>query len=481
MNDLLEAILLHLIESTIWCLLFIFLAQRLTKRNSVMRSWIYRIAILKLIFPTVWLASLIQIQPNETLAPFIVTFSEPIEIVTHTAPAISAATYLSIVWLFGIFILALRSLLTVFRFSSLLRSELQPFSNREKSLLSLALNQMGEPLYSVQGHLSNNGPVIGLYGIFRPRIIAKHEFLEVLNDNELIAALKHEIAHKIRLDNVWHLITDAITTLMWFNPIAWILRNELLIATEKACDECVLQSEKASGDYANCLLKAAEYSHVKGYFCSVALSETSLKTRVSNVIHYQKGNHTIMKSLAILASAVMLISGSVTLLAASEAPQKEKIYGINEVDSKPKPTKQVPPKYPEELKKNKVNGKVIVEFVVGVDGTVSNAKAIHPLPKHTAFVAPAIESILQWQFSPGLIEGEPVKVRVKAPLVFKATPDIPGWEKVVKSTNASDVKFVKQMKDKMSELKKMDDPEKRKKEWLALKDEIAERAQKMRE
>lgn len=93
------------------------------------------------------------------------------------------------------------------------------------------------------------------------------------------------------------------------------------------------------------------------------------------------------------------------------------IYELSELDAPPRAIKQVPPFYPQSLKRNGVEGKVWMVFVVdesGIPQWVQAEKSTHP-----EFEASAIQAIRQWRFQPGISKGKPVKTQVRMPMSFK--------------------------------------------------------------
>jgi TonB family protein len=75
-------------------------------------------------------------------------------------------------------------------------------------------------------------------------------------------------------------------------------------------------------------------------------------------------------------------------------------------------------KYPAEAVKNGITGKVFVDFIVGKDGTISNAKiakSVHPLLDAEA--VRVISSMPAWK--PGKQSGKAVEVYMKIPIDFK--------------------------------------------------------------
>ena len=73
--------------------------------------------------------------------------------------------------------------------------------------------------------------------------------------------------------------------------------------------------------------------------------------------------------------------------------------------------------YPEKAKTNEVEGEVIVQFVVGKDGAVSDAKVVISLSPETDAEALRIVSLLP-NFKPGVYNGEKVNVWYTLPITF---------------------------------------------------------------
>ncbi len=73
----------------------------------------------------------------------------------------------------------------------------------------------------------------------------------------------------------------------------------------------------------------------------------------------------------------------------------------------PKKIKHVAPVYPPEAQQNRIQGIVIIEALIDQDGRVSNARVIRPVP---GLENAALDAVLQWEFLPTLINGQPVPV-----------------------------------------------------------------------
>ena len=74
-------------------------------------------------------------------------------------------------------------------------------------------------------------------------------------------------------------------------------------------------------------------------------------------------------------------------------------------------------KYPEEAKRNGVEGKVFIQAFIDVTGNVVEAKVIKGVG-HGLDEA-ALEAVKQTKFTSGKQEGKPVKVQVTIPIIFK--------------------------------------------------------------
>ena len=82
------------------------------------------------------------------------------------------------------------------------------------------------------------------------------------------------------------------------------------------------------------------------------------------------------------------------------------------------PTKihDVAPEYPRMARDAKLQGIVIIQATIGVDGRVVNAEVLRPVP---FLDQAAIEAVRQWRFTPTQLNGEPVAVIMTVTVNFK--------------------------------------------------------------
>ena len=74
----------------------------------------------------------------------------------------------------------------------------------------------------------------------------------------------------------------------------------------------------------------------------------------------------------------------------------------------PKRTRFVPPAYPAGNIQQRVEGKVILEIVVGPEGRVKNMRLLHV--KQDTFILSAMRAVLNWEYKPASLDGRPVAV-----------------------------------------------------------------------
>jgi TonB family protein len=79
----------------------------------------------------------------------------------------------------------------------------------------------------------------------------------------------------------------------------------------------------------------------------------------------------------------------------------------------------VPPVYPDDAKKNKVEGVVRLYIEVQKDGTVG---AVHVMDGDPRLSAATIAAVKQWRYEPRLVDGNPVEIHVVVEVPFRLDP-----------------------------------------------------------
>ena len=75
----------------------------------------------------------------------------------------------------------------------------------------------------------------------------------------------------------------------------------------------------------------------------------------------------------------------------------------------------VPPQYPQEAGRARIEGTVVLMAVIGKDGRVEDVRVESGLP---LLAQAAIDAVKQWRYKPYLVDGEPVEVDSRITINF---------------------------------------------------------------
>jgi protein TonB len=83
------------------------------------------------------------------------------------------------------------------------------------------------------------------------------------------------------------------------------------------------------------------------------------------------------------------------------------------------------PRYPDALREAKIEGEVLVRFVVDETGRVDTSAVRILRSTHPEFTAATREMLARWRFSPAEVNGRPVKQQLEMPFQFSLGPPPP--------------------------------------------------------
>ena len=124
------------------------------------------------------------------------------------------------------------------------------------------------------------------WGIFRPVVLLPSDWL-VRPDDEHEIALMHELVHVRRWDYATHMVALWASAWLWFNPMVWMARRQMLIERERACDAAVLQNGVLPSSYASQLVRLAQQmkTRLSPNFGLGMAHSSDLKSRVEAILH----------------------------------------------------------------------------------------------------------------------------------------------------------------------------------------------------
>ena len=269
--------------------------------------------------------------------------------------------------------------------------------------------------------------------------------------------LLHELAH-IRCGHSWDLLlADLCCFVQWFNPAAWLLKQELQAVHEYEADEAVLRAGVNAREYQLLLIKKAVGTRL--YSMANSLNHSKLKKRIT-MMQRRKSNPWArakllyvlpLAAVAVAAFARPEVSGVSNELSAAKVTDLAEIVKEKTVESVPQDTvkadglqgknstvydmvEQAPEfpggpqammqfikdnlQYPQIAKENGIQGRVILQFVVDETGKVTDPKVIRSIdPSLDTEAIRLVLSMPRW--IPGMQDGKAVAVRYTIPVIFK--------------------------------------------------------------
>jgi protein TonB len=97
--------------------------------------------------------------------------------------------------------------------------------------------------------------------------------------------------------------------------------------------------------------------------------------------------------------------------------QLENAFSLAEIDQKPQAVFQSAPVYPAALRSRRLEGTVVVIFVVDAAGKVVTPRVEQSA--HPAFDKPALDAVRKWKFEPAVKGGERVACKMRVPIRFQ--------------------------------------------------------------
>jgi TonB family protein len=385
---------------------------------------------------------------------------------------------LLLVYLFGILFFMLRNIYSLFGLWLLLKS------GRREKVSDYVVTVVKAVLIVHERDISP-------FSWMRYIVISQKDLHE--NGREI---LTHELAH-IRNRHSWDLFAaDICIFFQWFNPAAWLLKQELQNIHEYEADETVINEGVDARQYQLLLIKKAVGTRL--YSMANSFNHSKLKKRITMMLKEKSSPWARLKYLYVLPVAAIAVTAFARpevsetveeisavkvndLTAIVETKVAESSGQLLPVQSVPKDSvnrkskvavqqmdelvvvgyaskdsvkdrepvfnvvEQMPSfpggmealmqylaknmRYPVEAQKNKVQGRVVVGFIVSKDGDIKKAHILRGVdPELDAEAIRVIESMPRWM--PGMQRGKAVAVSYTLPVMFRLTGDALGLKLV---------------------------------------------------
>ena len=261
--------------------------------------------------------------PGSNLAPAVgaehhnETVSSPADDVTTAHPlqdiGVLLINQIWLVWLVAALGLLIRKITIYQGFMRYIRAGLTPVSDIERlDELSIVAEQSGikKPIELCVNPLVSSPLLIGF---FRPCIVLPSADIP---EKDFRYIILHELTHYKRRDMFYKWLVQITVCLHWFNPLVYLMSQEVTKACEFSCDEAVLAKMGCNHaqDYGKTLLDAmAAVGRYKENLGAVTLSENKqlLKERIGAIMSFKKASKAIrlltgMLTLCIIFSAAFV-------------------------------------------------------------------------------------------------------------------------------------------------------------------------------
>ncbi len=386
----------------------------------------------------------------------------PVPVVKAQAPSLTRMDVLFCVYWVGVALLSVRFLWQLFTICRM-------------AMTSQRLEVEGVTVHVLKGEGSP-------FSFFRWIFV----YPQTLEGGQLHEVLVHECTHAGGLHSLDSLFAELFAMACWFNPFAWLMKQEVRINLEYLADESVLSDGNARKSYQYHLLGLAYRKPIRSTEIANNFNLLPLKKRikmmnkrrtseigkakyllfvplagallmVSNIESVARKLGEQMPEVALAqektesasevgamsktAEQVLLSDAAQTSGLAKEAPEVAKTENVAAADSSKtdrvydvvETMPQFPGgngemmkflmmnvRYPKAAFDANKQGRVIVSFVIGKDGSLSGAKVINSVdPDLDAEALRVVGSMPKW--TPGTQGGKPVNVRYVVPIVFRLT------------------------------------------------------------
>jgi TonB family protein len=272
------------------------------------------------------------------------------------------------------------------------------------------------------------GPIT--IGMRHKVVVLPAGILGALPNAELRTAIAHEFAHMSRNDFLKNLIYETLSLPVRFHPVLSLTRKRLTETREMVCDQLAAGLADRH-QYAHSLLRLASLlvdgmparsPHAIGIF-----DATSFERRVMRLTEkpIQISGLRRLTTLAVcsmigtgICATTVALSVHVDALAAIDEHTPAQHAGAISISPEIMQNRiihKVPPVYPEDAKKARIQGKVQLNAVISKTGEIEQLRVVSG-PKELQ--QSSLDAVRQWIYKPYLLNGEPVEVKTTINVIY---------------------------------------------------------------
>jgi TonB family protein len=268
-------------------------------------------------------------------------------------------------------------------------------------------------------------------GVMRPLIILPDALAREATDEELTAAVGHELVHVRHRDYLLNLIYELIFLPLSFHPAAVLMRRRITQTRELRCDELVAELLLQPEVYARSLVQLAHSAMPLGRrnrTIAVGIADADiLEVRIMSLMGKRKLNNRtttflLIGALFLLAlpcAAAASLSFHVNVNEGlSQEPQQ---LALNVNERKPRLIYHTEAPYTDDARAKNIEGTVGLSLTVAADGVVSDVKVTKPL--YPSLDQSAVDAARNWRFEPYINDGQPAPKQLSVEVYFSPQQD----------------------------------------------------------
>jgi len=232
----------------------------------------------------------------------------------------------------------------------------------------------------------------------------------------------HELLHVRRRDWLFALWEEGVRALLWFHPAVWMLLARIALSREQVVDREVVRLTGSRRAYLEALRAVACRSRQAAIPGLPFFHRGHLRERVAHLCKEVPMSRSRVTALLTACAGLLALTAVLGIFAfpmagtAWAASEPLKIEGDVQ---RPQPLHTVDPVYPEEARKNRLEGKVIIKTVIDEQGKVQTP-TVEGSSGHASLDQAALDAVSTWAFKPATLHGKPVAVVYTLTINFKA-------------------------------------------------------------
>ena len=260
-----------------------------------------------------------------------------------------------------------------------------------------------------------SGPIT--FGLRSPVVIVPPSVLAMPHHVQEAIAY-HELLHVRRRDWLFEILEEGVRTVFWFHPAIWWLIGRIQLSREQVVDRAAVDLTESKERYIDALLVVAlNKSRMALVPAPLFLRRSLLRQRVAQIL--QETTMTTRRLIASLTASTAALALAATV-AVRSFPLEAQGQNVAAQESTGEPIQIVQggehllhgslAEYPRRAIEQRVQGDVVLDLVTDERGEVSDARVLSgPDELRRA----ALESVLQWHYSPDAMRSTTLQATVR--------------------------------------------------------------------